>query len=152
MRMNDEHEMITVLVGLLLLFILAWLVSLWKRAKQQRELDRQEQERRDVAQRRYVSRSLKAYVLERDDATCQICGISKRMLDDCMEGLGDYLLLEIDHVNPVASGGSGEDADNLQVLCWRCNRKKSGSKTNSEVAAEIDYGARYLRKRRRWLR
>lgn len=150
--MNDEHTLVIVLAVLLGVFIFAWVVSALKRAKERRELVRIERDRRDTAKRRYVSSKLKDYVLERDDATCQICGISRKMLDDYMEGLGDYLLLEIDHIEPVVSGGRGDDADNLQVLCWRCNRKKSGSKTNREAADEIDYGVRYLRKRRRWFR
>lgn len=150
--MNDEHKIVIVLALLLVIVFFAWLVSMIKRAKDRHEQARQERERKETAKRRYVSSRLKEYVLERDDATCQICGISKRLLDDCMEGLGDYLLLEIDHITPVVSGGSGDDADNLQVLCWRCNRKKSGSKTNREVAADIDYGIKYLKRRRRWLK
>ena len=31
--------------------------------------------------------------------------------------------LEIDHIVPIARGGSC-DEDNLQVLCWRCNSEK----------------------------
>ena len=34
------------------------------------------------------------------------------------------LLLEVDHIVPVSKGGKTE-ADNLQTLCWRCNRSKS---------------------------
>lgn len=150
--MNDEKIIVIVLALLLAVLLFAWLGSVIRRAKEQRELARQERERKDTAKRRYVSSKLKEYVLERDHATCQICGISRQLLDDCMEGLGDYLLLEIDHINPVVSGGRGDDADNLQVLCWRCNRKKSGSKTNREVANDIHYGIRYLNKKRKWLK
>ena len=146
--MMDEHKIVIVLAVLLGIFVLAWLASVIRQAKQRHAQARQECERKDTARRRYVSSRLKEYVLERDDATCQICGISRRLLDSYMDGLGDYLLLEIDHITPVASGGRGDDADNLQVLCWRCNRRKSGSKTNREVAADIDYGIRYLKKRR----
>ncbi|MCR4646692.1 MAG: HNH endonuclease [Oscillospiraceae bacterium] len=150
--MNDENKVVIVLALLLGIFVIAWLISVIRQAKAQHDAKRQERERKDTARRRYVSNRLKEYVLERDDETCQICGISKRLLDNYMDGLGDYLLLEIDHITPVASGGSGDDADNLQVLCWRCNRKKSGSKTNREVAADIDYGIRYLKKRRKLLK
>ena len=146
--LNHENWLLIVLGLLLGIFILAWLVSLIKRLKERFKQSKKERKRKDTAKRRYVSSKLREYVLERDDATCQICGISKRMLDNYMDGLGDYLLLEIDHIKPVSSGGRGDDAKNLQVLCWRCNRKKSGSKTNREVAAEIDYGIRYLKKRR----
>ena len=143
----DENKIVLVLALLLGIFALAWLVSVIRQAKERRMQAKQECKRKDTARRRYVSSRLKEYVLERDDATCQICGISRRLLDSYMDGLGDYLLLEIDHITPVASGGRGDDPDNLQVLCWRCNRKKSGSKTNREVAADIDYGIRYLKKR-----
>lgn len=34
------------------------------------------------------------------------------------------LLLEIDHIIPVARGGETVE-DNLQTLCWKCNRAKS---------------------------
>ncbi|WP_294755493.1 HNH endonuclease signature motif containing protein, partial [uncultured Ruminococcus sp.] len=33
------------------------------------------------------------------------------------------LLLEVDHIIPIAKGGKTE-ANNLQTLCWRCNREK----------------------------
>ena len=89
-------------------------------------------------------KKLKEQILARDNTTCQICGISKQVFDAYAEGLGDYLLLEIDHIKPVASGGRGDDANNLQVLCWRCNRKKTNKRTNNEVSAMIDYGIKYL--------
>ena len=150
--MNDEKKLIIILLILLAVFVFAWLSSAIRSAREQQERARQERERMETAKRRYVSNQLKEYVLKRDHATCQICGISRELLDHYMDGLGDYLLLEIDHINPVVSGGRGDDPDNLQVLCWRCNRKKSGSKTNRRVATEIDYGVKYLRKRRKLFR
>ena len=83
--------------------------------------------------------------VERDNYTCQICGISRDFLDELCPGLGDYLLLEADHIQSVKRGGTGKDIDNLQCLCWRCNRKKGGNKTNKDVRAEIDYGIWYLK-------
>ncbi|HJB68761.1 MAG TPA: HNH endonuclease [Candidatus Fournierella excrementigallinarum] len=32
-------------------------------------------------------------------------------------------MLEIDHIIPVSKGGRTEE-DNLQTLCWKCNRSK----------------------------
>ncbi len=150
--MNEENKIVIVLALLLCVFFFAWIVSVIRSALERRELEKRERERRETAKRRYVSSKLKAYILKRDDATCQICGISKKLLDSYADGLGDYLLLEIDHIHPVVSGGRGDDADNLQVLCWRCNRRKGGDKTNQEVAGSIDYGVKYMKKRRRWLR
>ena len=86
----------------------------------------------------------KTEVFERDNYTCQICGISKDYLDSLCEGLGDYLLLEADHIRSVSQGGTGKDVDNLQCLCWRCNRKKGGRRTNEQVRDMIDYGIEYL--------
>lgn len=105
------------------------------------EVEQKAEEKREIARRRYVTRALKQHVLERDNYTCQICGVSKGMLDRLIPGLGDFLLLEIDHITPVAKGGSGDDECNLQTLCWRCNRKKGKNKTNEEVKNLIDYGA-----------
>ncbi|MBR5421926.1 MAG: HNH endonuclease [Lachnospiraceae bacterium] len=87
---------------------------------------------------------MKRMILERDEYTCQICGISRDFVDELCPGLGDYLLLEIDHIESVAQGGSGRDGDNLQVLCWRCNRKKGGRRTNEQVRETIDYGIDFL--------
>ena len=95
---------------------------------------------REIAGRRRIRAADKKYVFERDNYTCQICGMSKDYMDSFEEGLGDYLLLEADHIQSVAQGGSGDDVDNLQCLCWRCNRKKGGRRTNEEVMDMIDYG------------
>ena len=100
--------------------------------------------KRETAGRRRISPGMKQFILERDEYTCQICGISRDFMDELCPGLGDYLLLEIDHIESVANGGTGKDEDNLQVLCWRCNRKKGGGRTNEEVEELIDYGIEYL--------
>lgn len=106
--------------------------------------EKKEEETRETAKRRRVTQKDKEEVLKRDDYTCQICGISKGFADSLLPGLGDYILFEIDHIKSVAMGGTGEDINNLQTLCWRCNRKKGKQKTNREVAAIIDYGADQL--------
>lgn len=72
-----------------------------------------------AGQRALMTSSLRKKILIRDNYTCQECGLSKR--DEA------HLLLEIDHIKPISKGGLTTE-DNLQVLCWRCNRKK-GSKT-----------------------
>lgn len=55
-------------------------------------------------------------VLERDNRRCVMCGVSAN----------DGAVLEVDHIRPVARGGS-DDLDNLQTLCFDCNRGKSDS-------------------------
>lgn len=68
------------------------------------------------AQRALMTNKLRSTIKERDDYTCQICGASTYEQD--------LLLLEIDHIIPVSKGGMSTP-DNLQTLCWKCNRQKS---------------------------
>lgn len=111
-----------------------------KTVEQEKELEK------DKEKRRRVTKTDREVVLERDNETCQICGISKAFLNSYCKGLGDYLLLEIDHIQPVAKGGTGKNLSNLQCLCWRCNRKKGDRKTNEEVQNSINYGIEFLEK------
>lgn len=69
-------------------------------------------------QRRLMTPALRRFILERDDNTCKKCGNSTRNEQN--------LLLEVDHIIPIARGGLTTE-DNLQTLCWKCNRSK-GSK------------------------
>ena len=107
--------------------------------------EQEKAEEKEIRHRRYVSKGIKQRVLERDNYTCRICGISKGMFDSIVPGLGDYLLLEVDHIIPVANGGSGDSINNLQTLCWRCNRKKGKNLTNEDVAKRISYSSDGLR-------
>lgn len=66
-------------------------------------------------QRSLMTRSLRSSILVRDNHTCQYCGVS--LADE------PHLLLEVDHIVPVSKGGL-TSMDNLQTLCWRCNRSK----------------------------
>jgi 5-methylcytosine-specific restriction endonuclease McrA len=129
---------------ILAIVIIALAVLAIKFKSQQHRLMREEEMAREVARRRRIRISDKTEVFERDNYTCQICGISRDYLDSLCYGLGDYLLLEADHIQSVAQGGTGRDVDNLQCLCWRCNRKKGGNKTNDQVRRIIDYGIDYL--------
>ena len=142
--MNDKLLMIViVLLGFLVLYLLFKYIVAKMRYNRIRKSERQkEEEKRATAKRRYITPKLKAYILKRDNYTCQICGISRELFDSFIPHLGDYLLLEVDHIVPVASGGQGNDEENLQTLCWRCNRKKGSTKTNEEVRKSIDYGMR----------
>lgn len=69
-------------------------------------------------QRALMTKALREYIKQRDDYTCQYCGLS--IADE------PNLLLEIDHITPISMGGLSIE-ENLQTLCWRCNRSK-GSK------------------------
>lgn len=66
-------------------------------------------------QRALMTERLRTAIKERDNYTCQICGASVKQEPN--------LLLEIDHIIPVSRNGE-TTMDNLQTLCWRCNRRK----------------------------
>lgn len=68
------------------------------------------------AQRNLMTVALREEIKKRDNYTCKKCGISLR--DE------PHLLLEVDHIIPIAKGGITE-ISNLQTLCWQCNRSKS---------------------------
>lgn len=67
-------------------------------------------------QRNMMTSKLRQHIKERDNYTCKYCGNSTFKEPN--------LLLEIDHIIPVAKGGCTVE-DNLQTLCWKCNRQKS---------------------------
>lgn len=52
------------------------------------------------------------YVFQRDKYQCQSCGKTNSETE-----------LNIDHIIPLASGGSN-DISNLQTLCHACNQRK----------------------------
>ena len=134
---GPEEQVLFVIIALL---TASFLLVLYLYRRLNRKLRRKREAEREVSGRRRISPGMKQRILERDDYTCQICGISRGFFDELCPGLGDYLLLEIDHIESVACGGSGKDEENLQVLCWRCNRKKGGKRTNEQVRELIDYG------------
>ena len=139
-NLPDQTIIIFALAFLLAVAVLVMALFAYLYKRQQNQLMKQEMMYREIAGRRRIRAADKKYVFERDNYTCQICGMSKDYMDSFEEGLGDYLLLEADHIQSVAQGGSGDDVDNLQCLCWRCNRKKGGRRTNEEVMDIIDYG------------
>lgn len=57
--------------------------------------------------------SVRKYVYARDNFQCQSCGKK-----------GAETQLNIDHIIPLAKGGSN-DLSNLQTLCYQCNQAKS---------------------------
>lgn len=69
-----------------------------------------------VGQRALMTARLREHIKTRDDYTCQQCSISVHA--------EPHLLLEIDHIIPISRGGLSAE-ENLQTLCWRCNRTKS---------------------------
>ena len=72
--------------------------------------------RKSVAgQRALMTGALRELIKERDNYTCRKCGASIYKEPN--------LLLEIDHIKPLSKGGITAE-ENLQTLCWRCNRSK----------------------------
>lgn len=69
-------------------------------------------------QRALMTTKLREKIKARDNYSCKKCGLS---IND-----EPNLLLEIDHIIPLSRGGITSE-DNLQTLCWKCNRSK-GSK------------------------
>lgn len=69
-------------------------------------------------QRALMTPQLREKIKTRDNNTCQQCGISVN--DE------PNLLIEVDHIIPISRGGFTTE-NNLQALCWRCNRKKGST-------------------------
>lgn len=69
-----------------------------------------------AGQRALMTAKFREHIKVRDSHTCQTCGISIQK--------EPHLLLEVDHIIPVSKGGLSVE-ENLQTLCWRCNRSKS---------------------------
>jgi hypothetical protein len=74
-------------------------------------------------QRSLMTSGLRTFIKKRDEYKCCTCrnGIENE----------PNLLLEIDHIVPISKGGLTNE-ENLQTLCWRCNRSK-GSKILVEI-------------------
>ncbi len=69
-----------------------------------------------AGQRALMTAKLRQFIKTRDRHTCRYCSVSL--------AAEPHLLLEVDHVVPVSKGGMSTP-ENLQALCWRCNRTKS---------------------------
>lgn len=61
-----------------------------------------------------LSKRLRFEIFKRDSFLCRYCG----------RGVGPDVILEVDHVIPVVSGGTN-DSINLVTACFDCNRGKS---------------------------
>lgn len=68
-----------------------------------------------AGQRALMTSKLREQIKRRDGYTCKNCGISL--------AVEPHLLLEVDHIMPVSKGGLSVP-ENLQTLCWKCNRSK----------------------------
>jgi hypothetical protein len=66
-----------------------------------------------ATKRKALSKKTRFDVFKRDGFICQYCGAHP-----------PSAILEVDHIHPVADGGSN-DIDNLVTACFDCNRGKS---------------------------
>src|SRR5687768_8195488 len=73
-----------------------------------------------------VSKKTRFDVFKRDSFQCAYCGAHP----------SETVLLEVDHIHPVADGGTN-DIDNLVTACWDCNRGK-GATPLSSIPQSID--------------
>ncbi|MGB8406109.1 MAG: HNH endonuclease signature motif containing protein [Mycobacterium sp.] len=69
-----------------------------------------------AGQRALMTSRLRNSIKARDNHTCRYCSVSL--------AAEPHLLLEVDHIIPISRGGLSTQ-ENLQTLCWRCNRTKS---------------------------
>jgi hypothetical protein len=73
-----------------------------------------------------VSKRLRYEILRRDNHTCRYCGAS-----------APDVPLRVDHVTPVALGGT-DKPENLVTSCEPCNSGKSSATVDSAVVADVD--------------
>ncbi|MGO4691224.1 HNH endonuclease [Glaciibacter sp. 2TAF33] len=69
-----------------------------------------------AGRRALMTARLRTFIKTRDRHTCRFCSVSL--------AAEPHLLLEAYHVVPVSRGGMTAE-ENLQTLCWQCNRTKS---------------------------
>ena len=77
-----------------------------------------------MAERKPLSKSLRFEVFKRDSFTCQYCGAK-----------APDVILEVDHIKPVADGGTNEIL-NLITCCRDCNRGKGKRTLNNNSVIE----------------
>lgn len=76
-----------------------------------------------------VSKRTRFEVLKRDNHTCRYCG-----------GSAPDVILTVDHVTPVALGGS-DKPDNLVAACKDCNAGKASTSPDAPVVADVQQKA-----------
>lgn len=89
-----------------------------------------------VTKRTQISKSLRFRIFRRDGFQCQYCG---RLPPD--------VVLRVDHMVPVAQGGTNEE-DNLITACHECNAGK-GTASLAAGSVPLDADARFLETQQR---
>jgi hypothetical protein len=76
-----------------------------------------------------ITKRLRYEILRRDNHTCRYCG-----------GVAPDVALTVDHVTPVALGGSDEPG-NLVAACRDCNAGKAASNPDAPLVADVETDA-----------
>lgn len=82
-----------------------------------------------MTEQKQISKRLRYEVLRRDNHACRYCGAT-----------APDVKLTIDHVVPVALGGSNEPS-NLAAACMDCNGGKSSSSPDAPIVADVSADA-----------
>ena len=82
--------------------------------------------------RQAISKKTRFDVFKRDGFKCAYCGATP----------SESVVLEVDHIHPVADGGTNE-INNLVTACWDCNRGK-GPRLLSSVPQSLEEKATVL--------
>ncbi|OIN58950.1 HNH endonuclease [Arsenicibacter rosenii] len=78
-------------------------------------------EKKDRAFQRNISKETRAFVIDRDGNTCQMCGVAAGEIHPFD---GRPARMQLGHVVDKTKGGT-DDADNLRLLCSVCNEGAS---------------------------
>lgn len=81
--------------------------------------------------RKQISKKLRFEIFKRDGFTCAYCGATP-----------PSIVLQVDHIHPVATGGSNE-IDNLITSCQPCNIGK-GAKNLAAIPESLSEKAKFV--------
>lgn len=95
---------------------------------------------RDVTKRGPLSKRVRFNVFKRDGFRCQYCGRTPPIV-----------VLEIDHIHPIAKGGNNDSEINLITACYDCNRGK-GAELLSTVPQSVQERVEALAEREAQIR
>lgn len=87
-----------------------------------------------------ISKKTRFDVFKRDQFQCAYCGAHP----------SETVLLEVDHIHPVAEGGTN-DIENLVTACWACNSGK-GARLLSTVPQSLEDKATMVAEREAQIR